>query len=109
MKIQFRGLFSRIRTAWRVWKATRQQGDRKSTRLNSSHGYISYAVFCLKKQCFIFGGHIAGQGAHPPEHLAQAIARAADARAERHVAGSPPIKRAQALSRPMLLLPNACW
>src|SRR2546429_7025770 len=28
---------------WRV-------GDRKSTRLNSSHGYISYAVFCLQKQ-----------------------------------------------------------
>src|SRR2546422_5717212 len=27
---------------------TRQ--DRKSTRLNSSHGYISYAVFCLKKK-----------------------------------------------------------
>src|SRR2546429_2239196 len=34
--------------------------DRKSTRLNSSHGYISYAVFCLKKkkykwdmQCFL--------------------------------------------------------
>src|SRR2546422_2935242 len=29
--------------------------DRKSTRLNSSHGYISYAVFCLKKkknQCY---------------------------------------------------------
>src|SRR2546429_3585377 len=26
------------------------QGDRKSTRLNSSHGYISYAVFCLKKK-----------------------------------------------------------
>src|SRR2546429_6069954 len=25
-------------------------GDRKSTRLNSSHGYISYAVFCLKKK-----------------------------------------------------------
>src|SRR2546422_2714876 len=24
--------------------------DRKSTRLNSSHGYISYAVFCLKKK-----------------------------------------------------------
>src|SRR5687768_17653780 len=29
-----------------VWAA----GDRKSTRLNSSHGYISYAVFCLKKK-----------------------------------------------------------
>src|SRR2546422_5325589 len=30
-----------LRTIW---------GDRKSTRLNSSHGYISYAVFCLKKK-----------------------------------------------------------
>src|SRR5256884_1097508 len=28
-----------------IWR-----GDRKSTRLNSSHGYISYAVFCLKKK-----------------------------------------------------------
>src|SRR2546422_8159341 len=28
----------------------RGRGDRKSTRLNSSHGYISYAVFCLKKK-----------------------------------------------------------
>src|SRR2546429_3712281 len=27
-----------------------QSVDRKSTRLNSSHGYISYAVFCLKKK-----------------------------------------------------------
>src|SRR2546422_8623533 len=27
-----------------------QKQDRKSTRLNSSHGYISYAVFCLKKK-----------------------------------------------------------
>src|SRR2546429_794288 len=27
-----------------------QRIDRKSTRLNSSHGYISYAVFCLKKK-----------------------------------------------------------
>src|SRR2546422_4916061 len=27
-----------------------KMGDRKSTRLNSSHGYISYAVFCLKKK-----------------------------------------------------------
>src|SRR2546422_5233656 len=31
--------------------ASRQiKRDRKSTRLNSSHGYISYAVFCLKKK-----------------------------------------------------------
>src|SRR2546429_5220273 len=30
--------------------AERATRDRKSTRLNSSHGYISYAVFCLKKK-----------------------------------------------------------
>src|SRR5688572_31646627 len=29
---------------------TKMQGDRKSTRLNSSHSQISYAVFCLKKK-----------------------------------------------------------
>src|SRR2546422_5312448 len=29
--------------------------DRKSTRLNSSHGYISYAVFCLKKEKILPG------------------------------------------------------
>src|SRR2546429_599352 len=35
----------------RLARAVRpHDGDRKSTRLNSSHGYISYAVFCLKKQ-----------------------------------------------------------
>src|SRR3712207_8806673 len=30
--------------------AVHEQGDRKSTRLNSSHANISYAVFCLKKK-----------------------------------------------------------
>src|SRR5207245_6764357 len=30
--------------------AARREGDRKSTRLNSSHGSISYAVFCLEKK-----------------------------------------------------------
>src|SRR5207248_7828477 len=36
----------------RNWSASqpRSQGDRKSTRLNSSHRTISYAVFCLKKK-----------------------------------------------------------
>ena len=40
-----------------VWKVIRDynrvallSADRKSTRLNSSHGYISYAVFCWKKK-----------------------------------------------------------
>src|SRR5687768_17848799 len=36
----------------RLRRARQRHGDqdRKSTRLNSSHGYISYAVFCLKKK-----------------------------------------------------------
>src|SRR5256884_1882454 len=41
-------------TSSKVWLTTRGSSpkalDRKSTRLNSSHGYISYAVFCLKKK-----------------------------------------------------------
>src|SRR2546422_8313041 len=32
------------------YRASDGLADRKSTRLNSSHGYISYAVFCLKKK-----------------------------------------------------------
>src|SRR5687768_18251977 len=41
-------------TAWWRWDEDAPDVvpviDRKSTRLNSSHGYISYAVFCLKKK-----------------------------------------------------------
>src|SRR2546430_5770948 len=39
-------------TFCRPWTTTRSPGlkDRKSTRLNSSHSQISYAVFCLKKK-----------------------------------------------------------
>src|SRR2546429_1088084 len=38
--------------SYSVWPSSRstKREDRKSTRLNSSHGYISYAVFCLKKK-----------------------------------------------------------
>src|SRR3989449_7238015 len=36
---------ARATVRWRIGPS-----DRKSTRLNSSHGYISYAVFCLKKK-----------------------------------------------------------
>src|SRR2546422_4293175 len=37
--------------AWtNLHRKTSGRLDRKSTRLNSSHGYISYAVFCLKKK-----------------------------------------------------------
>src|SRR2546422_3973583 len=35
---------------WPRRKCDVMPADRKSTRLNSSHGYISYAVFCLKKK-----------------------------------------------------------
>src|SRR3712207_7337531 len=37
-------------SARRLRKAARHDADRKSTRLNSSHANISYAVFCLKKK-----------------------------------------------------------
>src|SRR5687768_18324433 len=49
------GSISPLRIARQVEAAEHHAGfgmspDRKSTRLNSSHGYISYAVFCLKKK-----------------------------------------------------------
>src|SRR2546430_3109128 len=56
---------SRNSSASSRWK------DRKSTRLNSSHSQISYAVFCLKKKkdirCLILGYdlHILGDGVFP--------------------------------------------
>src|SRR2546429_4234575 len=52
---------------WHQVIADERHLDRKSTRLNSSHGYISYAVFCLKKK--------------NPEHLR--AARVLDARRHR--------------------------
>src|SRR2546429_6429388 len=42
-------IFITHKTQWHR-EHLKQQVDRKSTRLNSSHGYISYAVFCLKKK-----------------------------------------------------------
>src|SRR2546422_2095566 len=48
-----------------------QKRDRKSTRLNSSHGYISYAVFCLKKKKQLQAQHIDEwllQFVHTPIH-----------------------------------------
>src|SRR3989449_7601070 len=40
----------RLAEAVRILRDRVANTDRKSTRLNSSHGYISYAVFCLKKK-----------------------------------------------------------
>src|SRR5260221_10573034 len=42
---------------WRL-AAHGKQGDRKSTRLNSSHTVISYAVFCLKKKKKVNNNHL---------------------------------------------------
>src|SRR5256886_9820941 len=42
--------------------------DRKSTRLNSSHSQISYAVFCLKKKKSQEGGALQPQNYGPPRH-----------------------------------------
>src|SRR5438034_8327369 len=46
------GASAKPQTEIRSWflAALRNRGDRKSTRLNSSHTVISYAVFCLKKK-----------------------------------------------------------
>src|SRR2546429_6355403 len=44
--------------------------DRKSTRLNSSHGYISYAVFCLKKKNNGRNADWAEQAARPTANFA---------------------------------------
>src|SRR2546429_5826609 len=43
--------------------------DRKSTRLNSSHGYISYAVFCLKKKKTLLRLHVHELLRHPQARL----------------------------------------
>src|SRR3712207_7320274 len=46
--------------AFRLLRSTQTANarrDRKSTRLNSSHANISYAVFCLKKKHLLSGGH----------------------------------------------------
>src|SRR2546430_5462075 len=43
--------------AFRILLQRRRPGDRKSTRLNSSHSQISYAVFCLKKKTGAIAAH----------------------------------------------------
>src|SRR5216683_5459724 len=44
------GICSSSSTTEYGWRRSRARADRKSTRLNSSHDQISYAVFCLKKK-----------------------------------------------------------
>src|SRR2546430_17131216 len=54
--LQRAACIDRVRASFLQWRVVqkcvwpRAQEDRKSTRLNSSHSQISYAVFCLKKK-----------------------------------------------------------
>src|SRR5205809_1426777 len=48
--VNFMAVFLRSQSCSLPRLRGRVRVDRKSTRLNSSHGYISYAVFCLKKK-----------------------------------------------------------
>src|SRR2546429_3704889 len=64
-----RDLAPLIRDAFHAFSQLVFAEDRKSTRLNSSHGYISYAVFCLKKKKTQkdFACHSRASPAHVPE------------------------------------------
>src|SRR6266436_6453651 len=63
---------------------SRQRRDRKSTRLNSSHGYISYAVFCLKKKSHdAYPPFGAGSAHEQPSGLADTRLGGADRRLDR--------------------------
>src|SRR3712207_8904951 len=56
----------------RVERAEHADEDRKSTRLNSSHVNISYAVFCLKKQPELAVGRPSATGTRRPPRMRQA-------------------------------------
>src|SRR2546429_3433157 len=55
---------------WKQLGRNVKKGDRKSTRLNSSHGYISYAVFCLKKKNVYSSGAVVNRTFQIIERLA---------------------------------------
>src|SRR2546429_4175303 len=50
VRVRERKPFAEVPGIQKLSDEIRRDLDRKSTRLNSSHGYISYAVFCLKKK-----------------------------------------------------------
>src|SRR6266436_5015181 len=56
--------------------ACRAVQDRKSTRLNSSHGYMSYAVFCLKKKKI--GDRVIEKIEYVPDETTEVYFKAAD-------------------------------
>src|SRR3712207_9008104 len=64
--------------------------DRKSTRLNSSHANISYAVFCLKKKIFLLRAHPGPRSPHDgaPDRVA-VVARSPGYHALSHIRQCP--------------------
>src|SRR2546429_2569709 len=80
--------------------------DRKSTRLNSSHGYISYAVFCLKKK-----RHKPRPGLTPEEHGSGKLGIAAgDSRSSIQVLASPAIVcEGRARTAATTYMPSSSW
>src|SRR5256885_2983476 len=70
-------LLSRARHQHVAWVEAREVQDRKSTRLNSSHLVISYAVFCLKKKKNERLGFDRARRQRPPPHapFARGVAR----------------------------------
>src|SRR2546430_12601320 len=52
----------------------RDQVDRKSTRLNSSHSHISYAVFCLKTKSYVYGASPHYSGSLAEGHISAGLA-----------------------------------
>src|SRR2546430_10595675 len=59
---------------FRKWETGFSLSDRKSTRLNSSHSQISYAVFCLKKKNDISAYHAALRPVCDSQSLADTVA-----------------------------------
>src|SRR2546429_168873 len=60
-------------------RSAESAADRKSTRLNSSHGYISYAVFCLEKKINIQTGCLIMEGAEVTENIINGVYRPVEA------------------------------
>src|SRR2546430_7516110 len=95
MKLQVEAERWPYRTPFRISR------DRKSTRLNSSHSQISYAVFCLKKKTQSTHHHTATTtAAHQPAPLRLNLLLASPPTRERHHSDTPINYSPRTSSRP---------
>src|SRR2546430_10323442 len=74
-----------VRQLERAWNQAEMKQDRKSTRLNSSHSQISYAVFCLKKKKHYEYYNLYFPPMNPPLRTADLPAGLTDGRREQSV------------------------